>query len=634
VLGIGYLNSIGADAAPLAVAAAGVVVEYLLANQVTLAPGLLRVRTYSVDAVMSLDSATAANLELQSLVKLVDRTVTAAGLRRLRSWIESPLREAESIELRLAAVDELVGNREFEEKLADALKPVGDLERMLARAAQGLAPPRELVALRRSLEALPALKGLAEDGRSLELRALAGRIEALADLAGSLRAALVDDPPATIREGGVIRPGFDPDLDAIHSASASSRQWINELEGRERERTGIRTLKAGYNRVFGYYLEVGHGQSAMVPADYIRKQTLAGAERYLTPELKEHEAIVLNAQHHAVTREGELLRTLQKLVTDAAASILSSAAASAELDALRSLASVARALAWTRPVISTGLELRLEGCRHPLVEASLPPATFVANDLDLDPDRAQIVILTGPNMAGKSTYLRQIALTVLLAQVGSFVPCREATIGLTDRIFTRIGAHDDLAAGMSTFMVEMTETASILNHATATSLVILDEVGRGTSTYDGVSIAQAVVEYLHESPRLRCRTLFATHYHELTALAETLPRVANYRMEVVEEGEEIRFLHQIVEGGADRSYGIHVAALAGLPAQLVARARQIMAELERERPLEPPEHQLKLDLPPGPNPIKDELSRIEVDHLTPLEALQKLYELRSRAQRS
>ncbi|TMC14101.1 MAG: DNA mismatch repair protein MutS, partial [Chloroflexi bacterium] len=378
------------------------------------------------------------------------------------------------------------------------------------------------------------------------------------------------------------------------------------------------------------YLEVGVAFSGQVPAEYIRKQTLTGAERYLTPELKEREAIVLNAQQQVVAREAELLKQLCERVAAAAQPVLGSAQAAGEADALQSLAATARELGWTRPAVSEGARTEIVAGRHPLVEAALPEGVFVPNDLVLDPDAEQVVILTGPNMAGKSTYLRQAALITLLAQAGSFVPARAASIGLCDRIFTRVGAHDDLARGMSTFMVEMTETANILNHATRTSLVVFDEVGRGTSTYDGMSIAQAVVEYIHESPRLGCRTLFATHYHELTALAGRLPRVRNQRVEVLEEGETVRFLHRVVPGGADRSYGIHVAALAGLPPAVIARARAVLGELERQRPLEPAAQQLGLPLQVPADPLLTELEELQLDRLSPLEALQKLYELKSR----
>jgi DNA mismatch repair protein MutS len=630
VLGIAYPESIGAGEAPLAVGAAGVVLEYLKQNQTHIVPGSLSVRTYSPDATMPLDAATVRNLELPSLLALIDRTRTPIGARRLRAWLGAPMRDAESIELRLGAVDELTADPPLRDRIAAALKVVGDLERLVSRAAQGRASARELVALHRSLEAIPAVQGALTACRSLAIRGLAAEISAAPVLAAELAHALVEDPPPIAQAGGAIRRGYDGALDAIVEASRSAREWIAGLEAEQRQRTGIRSLKVGFNKVFGYYIEVSNASTSPLPADYIRKQTLTGAERYLTPELKEQEAIVLTAQERIAARELDILRDLGVKVAASASTLRTSAHAIGEVDALCSLGAAAADLGWRRPEVNAGHRLRIKGGRHPLVEQSLPAGVFVANDLELDPDSEQITILTGPNMAGKSTYLRQAAVIVLLAQCGSFVPAERAIVGLADRIFTRVGAHDDITAGMSTFMVEMTETAYILNHATRASLVILDEVGRGTSTYDGVSIAQSVVEYLHDSPRLGCRTLFATHYHELTALAERLPRVRNQRVEVLEEGEIIRFLHRVVPGGADRSYGIHVAALAGLPSGVIARARQVLAELERQRPLEPPEQQLGLPIEMASDPLRKELEELEPDSLSPLEALQKLYELRSK----
>ncbi len=630
LLGIAFPASVGATDAPLAIGAAGVVLDYLKQNQTRIAPGSFSVRTYSPDLTMPLDAPTVRNLELPALFELIDSTRTPIGARRLRAWLGAPMRDAESIELRLGAVAELVSSADLRDALVTALKPVGDLERLTSRAAQGHASARELVALRRSLEAIPALQQALTACQALVIRELAGQIGGAPELAATLSGALVEDPPAVAREGGAIRTGFDGELDGIAEASRSAREWIGALEASERRRTGIRSLKVGFNKVFGYYIEVSNANAVPLPDDYIRKQTLTGAERYLTPELKEKEAVVLSAQERIAQRELEILHDLGAAVAESAEILRSSAQAIGMVDALLSLAVTAAEHGWRRPEVNAGLRLSIKAGRHPLVERGLPAGVFVANDLELDPDSDQIVILTGPNMAGKSTYLRQAAVIVLLAQAGSFVPADSAVIGLADRIFTRVGAHDDITAGMSTFMVEMTETANILNHATRSSLVILDEVGRGTSTYDGVSIAQAVVEHLHDSPKLGCRTLFATHYHELTALAERLPRVSNQRVEVLEDGETVRFLHRVVPGGADRSYGIHVAALAGLPSGVIARARQVLAELERQRPLEPPELQLGLPIEVAPDPLRKELEDIEPDALSPLEALQKLYELRAR----
>jgi DNA mismatch repair protein MutS len=630
MLGIAFPAAVGAQDAPLAIGAAGVVLDYLKQNQTQVAPGSFSVRTYSPDTTMPLDAATVRNLELPALTVMVDRSATPVGARQLRAWLSAPLRDAESIELRLAAVAELVASPGIRDALQSALRPVGDLERLVSRAAQGHATARELVALRHSLEAIPALQAALAACSALVTRQLAAEVGAAPELAARLAAALVEDPPPTTREGGAIRHGYDPDLDSISDGSRSAREWIAKLEGVERKRSGIKSLKVGFNKVFGYYIEVSHANTTRLPDDYLRKQTLTGGERYITPELKEREGIVLSAQERIAARELEILQDLATAVAESAPALRASAHAMGMIDALVSLAVAAAEHSWRRPEVNAGLRLSIKGGRHPLVELGLPAGVFVANDLELDPDGAQIVILTGPNMAGKSTYLRQAAMIVLLAQCGSFVPAERAVIGLTDRVFTRVGAHDDISAGMSTFMVEMTETAYILNHATRSSLVILDEVGRGTSTYDGVSIAQAVVEHLHESPKLGCRTLFATHYHELTALAERLPHVRNERVEVLEEGDTVRFLHRVVPGGADRSYGIHVAAVAGLPSGVIARSRDILADLERQRPLEPPELQLGLPMEMAPDPLRKELEEIDPSSLSPLEALQKLYQLREK----
>ena len=630
MLGIAFPASVGAQDAPLAVGAAGVVLDYLKQNQTRVGPGVFSVRTYSPDATMPLDAATVRNLELPALVDLVDRTSTPVGARQLRSWLGAPLRDAESIELRLAAVDELVSTALQRDLLQVALKPVGDLERLVSRSAQGHATARELVGLRRSLEALPAVQDALSECSALVTRELAGQVSAAPELVDILARALVEDPPLNARDGGVIRSGYDADLDAISDGSRAAREWIAKLEATERRRSGIRSLKVGFNKVFGYYIEVSHANTATLPDDYVRKQTLVGGERYITPELKEREAIVLTAQERIAARELEILHELREAVAGLAPLLRETAHAMGMVDALLSLAAAAAEHGWSRPEVNAGVQLNIRGGRHPLVERGLPAGVFVANDLELDPDDAQIVVLTGPNMAGKSTYLRQAAMIVLLAQCGSFVPAERAVIGLADRVFTRVGAHDDITAGMSTFMVEMTETAYILNHATRSSLVIFDEVGRGTSTYDGVSIAQAVVEHLHDAPKLGCRTLFATHYHELTALAERLPRVRNQRVEVLEEGDTVRFLHRVVPGGADRSYGIHVAAVAGLPSGVIARARDVLADLERQRPLEPPEFQLGLPIEMASDPLRKELEDIDPASLSPLEALQKLYQLRAK----
>ncbi len=450
-------------------------------------------------------------------------------------------------------------------------------------------------------------------------------------IARTLDAALEASLPATSAEGGIVRLGFDARLDELRSSIHDAQAWIAGLEQRERDATGIKGLKVGFNRVFGYYLEISNANRSPIPERYQRKQTLAGAERYLTPELKEKESVVLNGEQAIFAREREVFTELCAEVARSAEGLLRSAEAIGELDALVSLAAAAIEHGWARPVVFDGYDIEIREGRHPLVEAALGAGNFVANDLDLHED-GRLLLLTGPNMAGKSTYLRQCGILVLLAQVGSFVPAASARVGIVDRVFTRVGAHDSIATGLSTFMVEMVETANILHHATSRSLLVIDEIGRGTSTYDGISIAQAVVEHIHDAPGLGCKTLFATHFHELTALAETLPGLRNHRVEVSEVGGRVTFLHRIVPGGADRSYGIHVAEIAGLPSDVTARAREVLRALEEARPLAGAtgaRDQLSLPIEVT-HPIVSELADIEIENLSPLEALNQLARLKSR----
>ncbi|HEY6379477.1 MAG TPA: DNA mismatch repair protein MutS [Candidatus Dormibacteraeota bacterium] len=643
--GTATLAGFDADRLSIAHAAAAALLAYCERSRIALPAGFLRVRARAQASTMSLDAATRRNLELLGgLVGLLDRTRTPMGARLLRARLQEPLLEVAAIEARLATVAALHGAREIRAELRLALARVRDLERLVGRCVHGLASPRDVLAVAAACEALPRVAELVS-----ELGVLAGEgrnqpsLAPPPGLAASLRRLLVDDPPATLRDGGAVRAGADAELDGLRGAGSDARSFIATLEERERARTGIRSLKVGYNRVFGYYIEIPNAHREMVPADYHRKQTLVGAERYITPVLKEQEAVVLGARERSVAREVELVAAGVAGVADHAAGLLAAAGGVAGLDVAQALAEVADEQGWCRPAIDASLTLEIEAGRHPLVEAALPAGAYVANDCALVghaptgpavAPAAQLMIITGPNMAGKSTYLRQVALTVLLAQVGSFVPARSARIGVCDRIFTRVGAHDDLAAGLSTFMVEMTETAAILNTATSRSLVVLDEIGRGTSTYDGLSIAQAVVEYLHDAAHLGCRTLFATHYHELTALSESLARVRNARVEVVEEGDAVTFLHRIVEGGADRSYGIHVARLAGVPGAVVARARRLLAEHEQRRPIAADARgRVQLALPlasAAAHPVVEELERLDLDGLTPLQALNKLAEWHDR----
>ncbi|MHB8718192.1 MAG: DNA mismatch repair protein MutS [Candidatus Dormibacteria bacterium] len=637
------LEAIGLDDAPGALGAAGALLAYCERARLPLAPGFVRVRRRAEALTMRLDAHTRRNLELVAsmgeggvcLAQLLDRTRTPMGSRLLRARVLEPLTEPFLVGARLDAVAALVAAPRLRDTLGEALAAVRDLERLVGRCVQRTATPRDLAQVRGALAALPAIADILAAVTDAELSTAAARCVAPEELAARLRALLVDEPPPAARDGGCIRLGADTELDELFASGSDARAYIAGLEERERARSGIQSLRVGYNRVFGYYLEVGNAHAARVPVDYVRKQTLVGAERYITADLKEQETLVLGARERALAREQQLLDDLVAAVAAEARPLLDAAAAVAVIDVNRSLAVVAAELGWVRPEVDGSAVLDVEQARHPLVEHALGPGRFVANDVTFDAAE-RIVVLTGPNMAGKSTYLRQVALVALLAQVGSFVPAARARVGVCDRIFTRIGAHDDLSGGMSTFMVEMAETALVLRHATPRSLVILDEIGRGTSTYDGLAIAQAVVEHIHDSPSLGCRTLFATHYHELTALAASLPRLRNARVEVLEEGDGITFVHRIVPGGADRSYGVHVARLAGVPAGVVARARQLLAEMERAHPGGGSSAALpdQLDLgiaEPVAHPLLSELAQLDIEGLTPLAALNKLAELRQRA---
>ncbi len=628
LLGVETLAAFGCEEWPESLAAAGALLHHVERAHLRLDPALLRLHAEHEGTFMHLDPATRRRLGLGSqlapnedLFELLNATITVGGSRCLRRWLERPLRDRAQLERRLDRVAALASDSLGRGRLRNALKPVGDLERLVARAGQGVASPRDLRALCRTLQALAGVRLAVGRWPSL---AWPGAPPTLDALRAELERALVAEPPGTLKEGGVFRAGYDRRLDDIRDGSQAARDWIGRLEREERERTGIRSLRVGFNQVFGYYLEVSHANRDLVPGEYLRKQTLVNAERYITPELKEKETLVLNAKSAMVAQEQALFRDLCQRVTAAATDLLDAAVQVGEVDALAGLAESAVRERWIRPELRDDPGLEILGGRHPLVERAVGPGRFVPNDLRLHPDEAQIVLLTGPNMAGKSTYLRQAALIVLLAHVGSFVPATLARVGMCDRIFTRVGAHDELSRGLSTFMVEMVETAHILAHARRQSLLIFDEIGRGTSTYDGVSIAQALLEYLHEAPHLRSLTLFATHYHELTALAEALPRLKNFRMEVREEGERVVFLHQVVGGGADRSYGIHVAELAGLPRQLVRRAQDILKELEGRRPLERPLPSAQLALPLERSVLR-ELQQLDLDRLSPKEALDKLF---------
>jgi DNA mismatch repair protein MutS len=630
LLGVETLAAFGCDEWPEALAAAHALLQHAERAHLRLDAGLIRLHVEHPQAFMHLDPSTRRSLGLAGdrpppaaedlLAMLVGETATAMGARQVRRWLDQPLRDRARLDARLQRVEALVDDALGRGQLQTALARLPDLERLTSRAGQGLASPRDLGAMRTALLQLPGLHRIASRWETLVAPPPPPVIDAIQQL---LQAALIDELPATLKDG-VFRTGFDQELDGIRDGSRAARDWIAGLEQAERQRTGIRSLKVGFNQVFGYYLEISHANREPVPSEYARKQTLVNGERYITPELKEKEALVLNAKSAMAAREQILFNQLCQRIGAAAGELLTVATWIGELDAYAALAAVAARHRWVRPTLRDEPGIEIDGGRHPLVEAALGPGRFVPNDLRLHPAEQQVVLLSGPNMAGKSTYLRQTGIIVLLAQVGSFVPAERAVIGLCDRIFTRVGAHDELARGLSTFMVEMVETAHILAHATERSLLIFDEVGRGTSTYDGVSIAQAILEYLHEAPHLGSLTLFATHYHELTALAERLPRLRNFRMEVREEGERVIFLHQVVAGGADRSYGIHVAELAGLPRQVVVRARQVLQELEGQRPLERPPASAQLSLPLE-HPVVAELKQLDLEQLSPRDALEKLY---------
>jgi DNA mismatch repair protein MutS len=630
LLGVETLAAFGCDEWPEALAAAHALLRYAERSHLRLEAGLLRLHAQHPREYMHLDPPTRRSLGLAAdrasagddlLGLMLREAITSMGARELRRWLDQPLRTREPLDDRLRQVTLLVEDPLARGQLQSELRGLPDLERIAARTGQGVATPRDLRALLKALLALPGVRRIAARWPELAGSTPSPFEDELRDL---LSRALVDDVPAMLKDGDVFKPGFDAELDGLRDGSRAARDWIAGLEQTERQRTGIRSLKVGFNQVFGYYLEISHANREAIPAEYVRKQTLVNGERYVTPELKEKETLVLNAKSAMVAREQALFSELCRRVTAAGKELLDTAAWLGRLDAVAALATVAARHRWVRPTLRDEPGIEIVGGRHPLVEAALGPGRFVPNDVRLDAGDQQVVLLSGPNMAGKSTYLRQAGIIVLLAQAGSFVPATRAVIGLCDRIFTRVGAHDELARGLSTFMVEMVETAHILAHATPRSLLIFDEVGRGTSTYDGVSIAQAILEYLHDAPQLRSLTLFATHYHELTALAQRLPRLRNFRMEVREEGERVIFLHQVVEGGADRSYGIHVAELAGLPRQVVVRARQVLSELEGQRPLERPDASAQLSLPLD-HPVVAELKQLDLERLSPRDALEKLY---------
>ncbi|MEZ5967352.1 MAG: DNA mismatch repair protein MutS [Planctomycetota bacterium] len=649
------LAGFGLEDAPLAVRAAGALVRYLQETQLAALPHIRRIEVFQGGSTMLLDRATRTSLELVDtlrgagagergtpLLAILDQTCTPMGARLLRDWLLAPLLEVAAIHERQSAVAELLGDADLRVRLRAELAEVHDLQRLTARTSCGRANARDLVALAKSLQRLPAvvaaLDGCARQGA---LERLHRGFDVLADVAEDIASSLVDEPPVPIKEGGLIRPGHSSDLDELVELARDSMQWMARFQAREVERTGIQNLKVGFNRVFGYYIEITHAgaRGSEIPADYHRKQTTKNAERYVTDELKTFETKVLQAEERSKALEHDLFLALRERAATATERLQDTAARVAELDCLLSLAQVAQERGYCRPTVDDSRVLAVKDGRHPVIEATHAAGTFVPNDTDLDPPRRALSLITGPNMAGKSTYIRQNALIVIMAQLGSFVPAAEARVGLVDRVFTRVGSADDISRGASTFMVEMVETANILNHATPRSLVILDEVGRGTSTFDGLSLAWAIAEDLYE--RIGCRALFATHYHQLTDLKGPGKGIVTQRVAVREWGEEIVFLHRIEEGGTDRSYGLHVARLAGIPKPVIERARTVLAKLEEEdehvasalattSSAKPARRQQVLFESPREKMLKD-LAKLDPNTLTPMQALTKLAELVAQA---
>ena len=639
----------GADAAwrdghtPLALRAAGAVLQYVQAMHKTALQHLTYLRPYRLSQYMVLDAVTRRNLELVrtmrqgerqgSLLHALDVTMTSMGKRLLQRWIEQPLRQRQAIDARLDAVDELVGDTARRAQLRQILRHMYDAERLVGRIACGAANARALVGLRQTLAALPEIRDLLADSRAPLLQELQDDCCGEADIVALLEQAIVDEPPITIRDGGLIRTGYDADLDDLIRQTDRDKQWVARLQARERQRTGIKSLKVGFNQVFGYYIEVSKANGHLVPDDYQRKQTLTNGERYITDKLKARETAILTASEQRIDLEYTLFVDIRERLAREAALLQRIAAALAQLDTLAALAEVAVLYNYVRPEVGDGAVIDIRQGRHPVVERMVDG--FVPNDLTLDRETQRLTILTGPNMAGKSTYLRQLAHIVLMAQMGSFVPAEQAQIGLADRIFTRVGAVDDIAAGRSTFLVEMAETAHILHHATPQSLLILDEIGKGTSTFEGLSIAWAVALYIVR--RLGTRGLFATHYHELTALETLYPGIGNFHMAVRETDEGIIFLRQVIPGGASKSYGLHVARLAGLPAEVLDESARVLHYLEQQsaQPAAAPEAPVNGVAPapaaPAPSGLSEQLLRLDLCQITPLQALTLLHELQQQA---
>ena len=650
--GVVTLESFGCANLPLAVRTAGAVLEYLAKGQLNALKELDTLSSYSTSAFMALDRQTRRNLEIfqggrwdssgPSLLSTLDLTRTPMGGRLFRRWIGLPLLDIEELMRRQDAVSFFYANLLRRQTCLTLLSQITDMERVISRVRLGVAVPREIASLKTSLESAAVLLPLFQEEGAEAIAWLKSKMQPCDDIVALIDVAISSEPGSEPGEGTVIKEGFSPELDELRLASRNAREYIAGLEQRERKRSGIRTLKVSYNKVFGYYIEVSNPNLSQVPTDYTRRQTLVGGERFITPELKEYESLILNARERIEEMERALFRQICGQIGERAQAISSLADGVGHLDVFAALAEVASRHGYVRPRLTEAEGIEIRAGRHPVVEQVMPPGTFVPNDTCISSSDSQLVILTGPNMAGKSTYIRQVALIVLMAQIGSFVPAESVTMGLVDRVFTRVGLQDDLATGQSTFMIEMVETASILNQATSRSLVILDEIGRGTSTYDGLSIARSVAEYIHNNPRLGCKTLFATHYHELTQLGGILPRVRNYTVAVSEDGGEVVFLHRIVPGGADKSYGIHVARLAGLPGAVINRAWEALRDLEGDGHHERnPGHvsskraaSLQMPLFNESSQLVEEVLQIDPSNMTPLEAINKLYELQQKARDS
>jgi DNA mismatch repair protein MutS len=642
------LEGFGCDHLPLAIRASGAIIHYISETQKSALDLIKQLSTYSVQSFMTVDHQTRRNLELftssrwettsNSLLSIIDLTRTSMGGRLIRKWLGQPLLNIDDIVYRQNCIAYFYDDSILRSKINALLNGFTDLERIINRIKSGNALPRDLVALCNSLNKIPGLISLIQNCE--ELKILKTGLKSFNEVISLIEKAIEQDPGVRVEKGGVIRNGFSDELDNLRNLAYTSKQYISALEQKERKRTGIKSLKVHYNRVFGYFIEVSKSNLELVPEDYIRKQTLVNCERFYTPDLKEYEVAVLNAQEKIKELETNIFRDICLQISGYSDSIIEAAKSIAEIDVYAGLAEVAVNRHYIRPVLNNGSAIKIKDGRHPVVEKNLSYETFIPNDTTMDNDDTQIVILTGPNMSGKSTYLKQVALIVLLAQIGSYIPADSAEIGIVDRIFTRIGAQEDLAAGQSTFMVEMTETANILNNASSRSLVILDEVGRGTSTYDGLSIAWAIVEYLHNKPKIKAKTLFATHYHELVELANILPRVKNYNVLVSEDDGKIVFLRKIVPGSADKSYGIHVAQIAGIPLSVLRRAEEVLASLENNnqgnnKPVKSVKHREKqISLFGNPDAMTEEILNIDVDSITPIEAITLLYELKQKAQKT